>query len=420
MSNVSEPTATPGGAAGGGRRAVTAGLGHVRPFLSVALSVVAVIGVLASVVSVWAHEVVFDPRRTGDAVDRALQQPEVIDAVAQYLTDQVFRAVAVDDRIAERLPPSLEGLAPVMAGGVRAVVHDQLVDVVSRDDVRGLVVAAAERSHRAVLDLLDRGSLVDGVIVDDDEIRLNLLPLLGRGLAAVQSTGLIAGVDLPELTAAGDPEEQIQALSTALGRPLPDDLAQVVVYRGDKVSRASLTVARAQQALVLAKRAIVATVMITLLSAVAAVALARQRRRAVVLLVAAMVVTLALARAAVVQVTREVPTLVATPGARVALTTIVGTIAGGLLAAVSVVILLGAALAVLAVLSGWLPGRGLAARTWLAANGRVAAWGGGGLALAVLAVAGWGTVSVTFAMLAGLGAVGSWWLGRGARPGGVS
>ncbi len=413
MSDISVPVGGVG-EPGEQRSPVVRAFGRVRPFLSLAFAVLAVVGLLASVFSVWAREVVFDPKTTGAAVDRALQQPEVTEAVAEYLTDQVFRAVSVDEQIAGRLPESLQGLAPVMSGGVRTVVHDRFVRVVSRDDVRALVVAAAERSHRAVLDLLDRGSLVDGVIVDDDAVRLNLLPLLGRGLEAVQSTGLLRGVVLPELTAAGDPAQQIQALSTALGRPLPEDLAQLVVYRGDAVRRGSVVVARAQQALVLAKRAIVVTLLLTALSGLAAVGLARQRRRAVVLLGIGMVVVLGLARAAVVQLTREVPTIVARPGARAALTSLVGTIAGGFLTAVSVVILLGAALTGLAVLAGWLPGRGQAARDWLRANGRAAAWVGIALALAALGLDGWGILPVTFASLAGLGAAASWWTGRGA------
>ena len=46
---------------------------------------------------------------------------------------------------------------------------------------------------------------------------MNLLPLIGRGLARLQELGLFEQLDVPDLSADGDPEEQIAQLEAGDG-----------------------------------------------------------------------------------------------------------------------------------------------------------------------------------------------------------
>ena len=61
-----------------------------RSILAVLFGVIGVIGVLASVIGVWAHRTVFDSEKVASAVDEALLNPEVNEALATFLTDQVI------------------------------------------------------------------------------------------------------------------------------------------------------------------------------------------------------------------------------------------------------------------------------------------------------------------------------------------
>lgn len=75
-----------------------------RSILGSVFGVLAAFGVLASVLSVWAHEVLYEPRSVSAAVDSALSDPEITGALASYLTDQVLRAVPVVELVERQLP----------------------------------------------------------------------------------------------------------------------------------------------------------------------------------------------------------------------------------------------------------------------------------------------------------------------------
>lgn len=323
-----------------------------RNVLAVTFGVIAVFGVLASVLSLWAREVLFEPASVRSAVEQALLDPEVNDALAAYLTDQVFIAVPVQALVRERLPSSIDDVAPLLEGGLRTFVRDGITRALADERFRELVADASERSHRALMRVLDGGSLVDGVTLDDDEVTVNLLPLLGVGLARLQESGLLAGVSLPVLERDGDPAMQIRELEEALGRPLREDFGQLVVYRSEQVAEAGTALARAQQAMVLFRRSIAVVIGLTVLSFLASVAFANGRRRALLFLALGVVAAMALGRALIRVAVDQVPTLAIQPGARAAARSIVSSLASGLFSLVSLALFVGLLLSLLAYLTG--------------------------------------------------------------------
>ena len=271
--------------------------------------VIGVIGVLASVVGVWAHRTVFNSETVADAVDQALLNPEVNEALATFLTDQLVDAVPLEDLIADRVPDELEPFTPVLVGGVRNVVHEGMTRVLEDGRAREALVAVVERAHEAVMRVLEGDGLRDGVTVEGEDIKVNLLPLLSRGLERLQDRGILTSVDLPELTADGDPEEQIAELEDALDRDLPDDFGQLVVYSSDNVAESQAAVARAQDAFALFRRSIIALVVLTVVSLGVSAALATNRRRAAIALLLSVVAALLVGRVLVRTVVEEAPNL---------------------------------------------------------------------------------------------------------------
>jgi hypothetical protein len=370
---------------------------------------VAVIGLVTVLVAVWAANVLFDPEEVSAAVGAALDEPEVTDALARYLTDQVLVAVGAEDAIVELLPGELERLAPAIVGGVRAHVVERLAGALAEPEVRAVIVAVTERSHRALMRVLQGDGLLDGVTVADGEVTVNLLPLVGRGLAAVQELGLLQQVELPVLRPDGDPDAQRAELATALGRDLPDQFGELVVYRGEAVEQAEASVQAAQRLVVLAKRALVALVVVTLVAAGASVALARRRWRAALTLALASVVAMVLVRALGAAVIERAPTIAVQPGARAAIGRIVGSLVDGLITTATLVAVVGAVVA----LAVWLGDADGVARRRLGSTWRtlvtqpeplgVAALAG---AVVVLLVAGFGLVQL--AIVAVLVGAGTW------------
>jgi hypothetical protein len=181
---------------------------------------------------------------------------------------------------------------------------------------------------------------------------VNLLPLLSRGLDRLQDRGILTSVDLPELTADGDPEEQIAELEDAIGRDLPDDFGQLVVYSSENVANSKAAVARAQDAFALFRRSIIALVLLTLVSLGVSAALATNRRRAAIALLLSVVAALLVGRVLVRTVVEEAPNLASKPGGRAALEEMVTSLTEGLLRLVSVGLLIAGALALVAFLLG--------------------------------------------------------------------
>ena len=76
-----------------------------------------------------------------------------------------------------------------------------------------VITEVVERAHRRAMQLLEGDGLVDGITVVDGEVSVNLLPLIGRGLTQLQGLGLFSDLEVPEMTADGNPDDQIAALS---------------------------------------------------------------------------------------------------------------------------------------------------------------------------------------------------------------
>jgi hypothetical protein len=339
--------------------------------------------------------------------------------LAVHLTDQVLVAVGAEAVLVDVLPPALEPLAPAITGGVRSYVIGRLTVVLADDDVRAVIVAGVEHSHAALMRVLQGDGLLDGVTIADGEVTVNLLPLIARGLVVVQDLGLLTGVDVPVLTAEGDPDAQRAELATALGRDLPPTFGELVVYRGAAVAEAEATVELAQRMVVLAKRAMLAVIVLAVVAAVASLWLARRRARAALVLVMAAVAATVVVRALGAEVVERVPTLAVQPGARAAVGAVVGSLVNGLITLASVVALIGVLVAVVV----WVTGDSSAARrlrggagaapsslrTMVGAHRDAVGAIAYGAALVLVLVAGFGTVQLLIA--AGL-AVAGWSIAR--------
>jgi hypothetical protein len=387
-----------------------------RSILAVLFGVIGVIGVLASVVAVWAHQTVFSSSKVANAVDQALLNPEVNDALAVFLTDQVMDAVPLEDLVSERVPPELDPFVPVFVGGVQNVVHEAFTRVLEDGRAREALVALVERTHEAVMRVLEGDSnLPDAVTVEEGEVSLNLLPLLGRGLERIQDRGILTDVDLPELAPDGDPEEQIAALEEALDRDLPDRFGQLVVYSSDNLAKAQASIARAQDAFKLVKRSMIAIIALTVIALAASVALANQRRRAALTLLLSAFAALVVGRVLVRTVVEEAPSLAAKPGGRAALEEMVTSLTEGLLRLVSYGLLTAAVLALLAFVLGneramaRLRGGGAGARGVLDEHRDATVLVAAALALLVLTLAGFSWLSVFVVLvLLGIAAWAAW------------
>ena len=291
---------------------------RTRAVIAGFVGVVAIIGLFATTVTVWAKGVLFDSDKVAAIVDDAMQEPEVNAAMATYLTDQLFVIVDVSGRVDAVLPAPLTALEPAIVGGAHSFVETRLQTLLAKDEVRQVITRVVRTAHAAMMKLLEGDGFGRAVTVTDGEVTINLLPLISRGLLAVQGLGLFDNVEIPTLTPDGDPAEQITELESAFGRDLPDDFAQLVVFQSQALADAGQTVNSAQQVMANVKRASWLIVGLTVVLLVATIVIAQRRRRAIVILALAGVAVMLLARMLVQRVVEKAPTLVIDPGARAA------------------------------------------------------------------------------------------------------
>lgn len=324
----------------------------VRTALSIITGVLAVILLVVSLLSMWARSTLLDSDGFADSVAVALERPEVTASLATVITDQVMEAVDLEAYVDETLPGPLAAISPVISAGARLVVRDVTQSLLESERAQTALVELVRRAHRATIAVLSGEDPVPGVRVVDDEVSINLLPLVGRAIEGVQSRGILTRLEVPELRLDGDPDQQIAELESALGRPLADDFGQLVVYRGEQVSQASQFVTTARSAVTLAKRLAVLVYIATAVLFAVSLILARRTRRAAIILAIAAAGAALIARRIINRAVDELPELVTDPGAVVALSVSTNRLTSGLLVSLLVAASIAIVIAVVVFVGG--------------------------------------------------------------------
>jgi len=312
----------------------------VRTIGAVILGVLAVVGLLGTVVGFWARDTVFDEAEVAGAVEAAIEEPGVTDELAARLAVTVMSAVDLETRLDSILPDALQRITPAIVGGITQRVEDRLSTRLADPETRDPLVSIFERSYGAFLDVMEGEGLVDGLTVDDGEVTVNFLPVIADGLQTIQRFGLADDATIPELTRDGDPTEQITQLEDGLGRDLPDGFGQIVVYRSDALAEKSQTVERAQQLLIVVKRSFVLILIVTAIAIAGTLLVARNRFHAALGLLIGAGATFVVVRALANDVVDRVPGVARTPAGQAALAAATTVLADGLMKALGVLAVL--------------------------------------------------------------------------------
>jgi hypothetical protein len=313
---------------------------RTRNIIASVLGVLAVLLLVVGTVAVWARVTVTSSERVADLAVDAFDEAEVQAALSDYITNLVFTAVDIDAALTAVLPDQLQSLEPLLAGGARTAVDRGVAVLLAQRETETVFRRLAERAHRAAMRLLQGDGLLDGISVNDGAVTLNLLPLVGRGATRLQDLGLFKDLQIPELTADGDPAEQIAELEEATGRDLPDDFGQLVVYQSDNIANAQASLQSAQQAATFAKRAMWLVIVLSVVLLVAAVLVAANRWRAVFVLGLGVIAAIVVMRGAVERVVAAAPDIAQNPGGQAAIRAMVGGAATSLMRLAAFILLL--------------------------------------------------------------------------------
>jgi hypothetical protein len=172
-------TGGPGGARGAAPPRAVPHLWLVRSLIGVAT----VLGVIA-IFAVWANRQLLDTGYWTNTSTKMLESPPIREALAGYLTDQLYANVDVAGELRGELPSELKPLAAPAAGALRSLVEKGVNLALERPRVQALWRTANEATHAEFVKLVENRSEVvrlpgGGAVV------INLRPLLSDAASRV-------------------------------------------------------------------------------------------------------------------------------------------------------------------------------------------------------------------------------------------
>ena len=239
-------------------------------------------------------------------------------------------ALELPDVVVRRLANAslgLDSLAPMIAAGVETRIRAAVETFLSSPEGTSLLIATIETAHeRSVLLLRDQMDQLPNVVIEEGEVRLNLVPLMAEVLRSVVNAGLdFVGIEreIPPFDSSEDATAAVERLASVVGRELPPDFGQVRL-----ASEASLE--RAQGLVRAFDLALWVLVIVGLVVAALAVWLAPTIPAGLVRVGAAAALAALVGWIAVQLISAQVVDAAATPDGRLAIGEIVSSVVSGL------------------------------------------------------------------------------------------
>ncbi len=239
--------------------------------------------------TVWAHQTLLTDQGWGRIVSGVVSDPEVVEATSERLVERVSTALDVSGRISAILPGEMTLLSGAITRVVEQRVAEGLATVASTEQFQDAFVAVNERAHGAAMKVI-RGPDSEALSTDEGTISIDLFPLIGGALTALQDAGIIpADVQVPDLSDYQPNPERVAQLETVLGRDLPDDIGTITIVQSDRL-------AAVQDAVRAFDVITVLSIVIAVLLVVLAIALSARRLRMLAWLAIGSIVALLLGR----------------------------------------------------------------------------------------------------------------------------
>jgi hypothetical protein len=322
---------------------------RTRRVVAVALVVTTSLVFTIAATGVWARRNALNTNRWVSTVTPIAADPAVQEALGRYLTDQLMTAVDPKDFFESVLPERGQILAVPLTNALRGFVNDKVTEFLGSDTFQTLWVAINRRAHTRLVDVLE-GNLderVPGISVQGDDVVLNVVPLLNSVLARIgQESPELFGrtVNLPTITVDDIPQDAIERLSDALGRPLPANFGQFTVFDAARLHQV-------QDAVDLFNKLVVVAVILAVVLFALTLWITPRRRRTLIQLCFGIALGIVVIRRLALRSQDDVVDLVK-PENREAVKVIAGAFVSSLLDASAWILGIAALVAVVAILTG--------------------------------------------------------------------
>jgi hypothetical protein len=164
-----------------------------------------------SVFAIWTERQALNTEDWVNTSGRLIQNSTIREAVANYLVDQLYENVDIEQELKSILPGETKQLAGPAAGGLRGVAGNGAEEILKTSTAQGLWQEANRTAHEQLLEVLEeKGGTVS---TEEGEVSLNLGSLV---------TNLAGQVGIGE----------------KLAEKLPPDAGQITILRADQLKTA--------------------------------------------------------------------------------------------------------------------------------------------------------------------------------------
>jgi hypothetical protein len=137
-----------------------------------ALLAVASLLAFLSVFAIWANRQALENDTWTETSTELLEDPDIREAVADFMVDQLFANVDVQAELAQTLPPRLQPLAGPAAGALRGLADRLANEALQRPRVQELWEEANRKAHQTFINVVEHDAEEDvtldlGAIVGD-------------------------------------------------------------------------------------------------------------------------------------------------------------------------------------------------------------------------------------------------------------
>jgi len=180
-----------------------------------------------------------------DALDLENRMETALSDAEDRLVSGIGSALDLSDTaisVLQRVDLGLSSLASPVAAGVEARIREVVTKVVTSPDGEELLLDVIQVSHEKIVLLLrDETDQLPLVVVEEGEVRVNLVPLMAEVLRRTVNEGIdLVGIDreIPAFDSAEDADASIAKLASFLGRDLPPDFGQVRIASEESLQTA--------------------------------------------------------------------------------------------------------------------------------------------------------------------------------------
>jgi hypothetical protein len=164
-----------------------------------------------SIFGIWVERQALDTDSWVETSDRLIQNEKIREAVGEYLVEQLYDNVDVEQELKEILPGDTKEFSGPLSGGLRQVAGDGAERVLETSAAQSLWREANRNAHERLVEVLEEKG--DTVSTEEGNVNLNLGSLL---------------TDLADQVGIG----------ADLAEKLPPDAAQVEILRSDQLKTA--------------------------------------------------------------------------------------------------------------------------------------------------------------------------------------